>query len=323
MKKKKDKTEGPQGIFGTTENPDGNIPSEGGKASRGSGKKEKALSVAGKVIWGIFVLVTLFNTIYFLQEDEYGVIRTLGNTQIVETPGMKFKIPYFQQVIKVSKAAKQFSVGYDLESDVSVEGESFMITSDYNFVNVDFYFEYQITDPVKYLYASETPETVVKNLAQSYIRDTVGTCKVDDVLTTGKYQIQTSVREQLQERLQTQGITCTQATISRDIKQLHLIKEPVGQGRYRYTVSSQRNRLNVADKLRTIFRESIISVDFAQNIVVVKTMAGLANAAAAALDGMNVPYMVGTLAGDDTAFLLMRDTESARTFCEEIHEMLR
>ena len=130
-------------------------------------------------------------------------------------------------------------------------------------------------------------------------------------------------QEQLQERLQTQGITCTQATISRDIKQLHLIKEPIGQGRYRYTVSSQRNRLNVADKLRTIFRESIISVDFAQNIVVVKTMAGLANAAAAALDGMNVPYMVGTLAGDDPAFLLMRDTESARTFCEEIHEMLR
>lgn len=130
-------------------------------------------------------------------------------------------------------------------------------------------------------------------------------------------------QEQLQQRLQEQGVRCTQATISRDIKQLHLIKEPVGQGRYRYTVSSQRNRLNVADKLRTIFRESIISVDYAQNIVVVKTMAGLANAAAAALDGMNVPYMVGTLAGDDTAFLLMRDTESAKTFCEEIHEMLR
>ena len=130
-------------------------------------------------------------------------------------------------------------------------------------------------------------------------------------------------QEQLQQRLQEQGVRCTQATISRDIKQLHLIKEPVGQGRYRYTVSSQRNRLNVADQLRTILRESIISVDFDQNIVVVKTMAGLANAAAAALDGMNVPYMVGTLAGDDTAFLLMRDTESARTFCEEIHEMLR
>ena len=130
-------------------------------------------------------------------------------------------------------------------------------------------------------------------------------------------------QEQLQQKLQEQGVTCTQATISRDIKQLHLIKEPVGHGQYRYTVSSQRNRLNVADKLRTIFRESIISVDFAQNIVVIKTMAGLANAAAAALEGMDVPDMVGTLAGDDTALLVMKDLEAARGFCEDIHEMLK
>ena len=130
-------------------------------------------------------------------------------------------------------------------------------------------------------------------------------------------------QEQLQQRLQEEGITCTQATISRDIKQLHLIKEPIGQGKYRYAVSVQRNRLNVADKLRTIFRESIVSVDYAQNIVVIKTMAGLANAAAAALDSMSIPYMVGSLAGDDTALLVMRDTESARSFCDEIHEMLK
>ena len=130
-------------------------------------------------------------------------------------------------------------------------------------------------------------------------------------------------QELLQQRLQEQGVVCTQATISRDIKQLHLIKEPVGQGRYRYTVSSQRNRLNVADKLRNIFRESITSVDFAQNLVVIKTMAGLATAAAAALDSMNIPYVVGSLAGDDTVMLVMKDTESARGFCEEIHDMLR
>ena len=130
-------------------------------------------------------------------------------------------------------------------------------------------------------------------------------------------------QELLQQRLLEQGVSCTQATISRDIKQLHLIKEPVGQGRYRYTVSSQRSRLNVADKLRNIFRESIVSVDFAQNIVVIKTMAGLANAAAAALDSMNIPYVVGSLAGDDTALLIMKDMESARGFCEEIHEMLK
>ena len=130
-------------------------------------------------------------------------------------------------------------------------------------------------------------------------------------------------QEQLQQKLQEQGVTCTQATISRDIKQLHLIKEPVGQGRYRYTVSSQRNKLNVADKLRTIFLESIISVDSAQNIVVIKTMAGLANAAAAAMDGMSISGMVGTLAGDDTALLVMKDAEMAKGFCEDIHEMLK
>ena len=123
-------------------------------------------------------------------------------------------------------------------------------------------------------------------------------------------------QEQLQQRLQAQGIACTQATISRDIKQLHLVKEPMGQGRYRYAVSVQRSRLNVADKLRTIFRESIVSVDSAQNIVVVKTMAGLANAAGAALDSMSIPTMVGSLAGDDTAILIMRDGESARVLCE-------
>jgi len=130
-------------------------------------------------------------------------------------------------------------------------------------------------------------------------------------------------QEQLQQCLQEMGITCTQATISRDIKQLHLIKEPVGHGKYRYAVSVQRNKLNVADKLRTIFRESIVSVENAQNLVVIKTMSGLANAAAAALDGMNLPYVVGSLAGDDTALLVMRDNESAKNFCDEIHEMLK
>lgn len=130
-------------------------------------------------------------------------------------------------------------------------------------------------------------------------------------------------QEMLLDRLERMGITCTQATISRDIKQLHLIKEPVGRGKYRYAISIHRNSLNVADKLRTIFRESIISIDYAQNIVVIKTMAGLASAAAAAIDGMHITYMVGSLAGDDTALLVMRDKESAAVFAEEIKDMLK
>ena len=129
-------------------------------------------------------------------------------------------------------------------------------------------------------------------------------------------------QEQLLERLQERGIRSTQATISRDIKELHLIKEPVGHGVYKYAVSGNRTRLNFAEKLRTIFRESITSIDSAQNIVVIKTMPGLASAACSALDNMDITYMVGSLAGDDTAFLLMRDADSAASFCEEIKEML-
>lgn len=129
-------------------------------------------------------------------------------------------------------------------------------------------------------------------------------------------------QELLMERLQREGISCTQATISRDIKQLHLIKEPVGRGRYRYAVSVRQSGLNVADKLRTIFRESVLSIDCAQNIVVVKTLLGLANGAAAALDSMELPYLVGTLAGEDTVLLVMRDSRSADEFCAEIGEML-
>ena len=126
-------------------------------------------------------------------------------------------------------------------------------------------------------------------------------------------------QEQLLAKLQERGINSTQATISRDIKQMHLIKQPAGQGVYKYAVSDNRNRLNFAEKLRTIFRESIT---YAQNIVVIKTMPGLASAACSALDNMDLTYMVGSLAGDDTAFLLMKDTEAAETFCEEIKEML-
>ncbi|MEG1658282.1 MAG: arginine repressor [Oscillibacter sp.] len=129
-------------------------------------------------------------------------------------------------------------------------------------------------------------------------------------------------QEQLLERLLSRGITSTQATISRDIKQMHLIKEPVGQGVYKYAVSGNRTKLNFAEKLRTIFRESITTIESAQNIVVVKTMPGLASAACAALDDMDINFMLGSLAGDDTAFLVMKDTDTAVSFCKEIEEML-
>ena len=124
-------------------------------------------------------------------------------------------------------------------------------------------------------------------------------------------------QEQLLEHLRQRGITSTQATISRDIKQLHLVKEPAGHGAYKYAVSNTRARLNVADKLRTIFHESITSVESAQ-----KTLSGLAGGASEALDHMDVNGMLGTLAGENTVFVVMKDTASAETFCQEIREML-
>ena len=129
-------------------------------------------------------------------------------------------------------------------------------------------------------------------------------------------------QEQLLGRLYEKGIRCTPAAISRDIKAMHLLKEPVGHGVYKSAVSSNRTKLNFAEKLRTIFREAITSIASAQNIVVIKTMPGLASAACSALDKMEINYMVGSLAGDDTAFLVMKDAESAESFCREIEEML-
>ena len=118
------------------------------------------------------------------------------------------------------------------------------------------------------------------------------------------------------------GFTGTQATISRDIKQLHLIKAPAGQGKYRYAVSDHGAKINIANKQQTIFRESILRVDYAQNLVVLHTMVGLANGAAAALDGMDIDFLIGTLAGDDTVLLIMRDNESAAELATSIKMML-
>lgn len=150
----------------------------------------------------------------------------------------------------------------------------------------------------------------MKNNRQSMILDIIA-----------KEHIET--QEQLLEQLRKRGVASTQATISRDIKQLHLVKEPTGQGRYRYAVSVQKTKLNFADKLRTIFRESVVSVEAAQNIVVLKTIEGMAQGAAFALDNMGDTDIVGTLAGDDTIFLVFHDTIQALDFCEQVKQMLR
>lgn len=135
-------------------------------------------------------------------------------------------------------------------------------------------------------------------------------------------QTDIETQDQLLTELRACGVQATQATISRDIKELHLVKEPAGNGAYRYRQGAGKQSRNFAGRLLNIFREGVTSFDLAQNIIVVKTMPGLANAAAAALDGMEINGFVGSLAGDDTVLLIMRSNEAAEAFCDEIHDLL-
>lgn len=130
-------------------------------------------------------------------------------------------------------------------------------------------------------------------------------------------------QDQLLEELKARGFTTTQATISRDIKELRLVKELTGTGSYRYAQSDRKGSSSSDTRLRNIFKEGVVSVDVAQNIVVVRTMPGLASAACSALDAMDIEGMVGSLAGDDTGILIMRDNSFAQQFSGEVHKLLR
>ena len=129
-------------------------------------------------------------------------------------------------------------------------------------------------------------------------------------------------QEQLLEELRECGFSTTQATISRDIKQLRIIKELGPLGTYRYHVVQKPAEHNFSDKLDMIFRQCVTGVDCAQNILVIKTMPGLASAACSALDTLGLNEVLGTLAGDDTCFVVLRDNECASMICSEIRDQI-
>ncbi|MBP8640958.1 MAG: arginine repressor [Oscillospiraceae bacterium] len=129
-------------------------------------------------------------------------------------------------------------------------------------------------------------------------------------------------QSQLIDELLTCGVKSTQATLSRDIKELRLVKELTSAGKYRYIAASREELTDFDLRLKKIFRESVTSYATAQNILVIKTLPGLAPAACAALDGMEIDGLVGTLAGDDTAFIAMKNIEAAEEFEREIEKLL-
>ena len=135
-----------------------------------------------------------------------------------------------------------------------------------------------------------------------------------------KEQIDT--QEDLSRRLKEWGFSTTQATISRDIKELRLVKVMTPDGTYKYASAASENEAGMMGRIRNIFKESVVAINSAQNIVVLKTMPGLASAACSAIDGMHLPNMVGSLAGDDTAILIMRTVQDAEELCLEIVKML-
>lgn len=142
--------------------------------------------------------------------------------------------------------------------------------------------------------------------------------KIMELISTHDIETQ----EQLLQMLQNEGFESTQATVSRDIKEMRIVKELSPMGTYRYTARSQQVQGVFSERLNTIFRQSVVSFDHAQNIVVIHTMPGLANAAGIALDSMKSGVILGTLAGDDTVICIMRDNNAAAAFCDEIHILM-
>ncbi len=162
----------------------------------------------------LVVLIGLLTSMYTVDDKQQAVVTTFGKVTDITDAGLHFKLPFgIQQVQKVDVSVYQkIELGYTTQSDgttITNTGESTMITGDYNIVNVDFFVEYKITDPVAYLYSSSNPESILRNLVQSQVRNVVGSSNVDAVLTTGRDEIQRQVRELVTKILEEYNIGLT------------------------------------------------------------------------------------------------------------------
>lgn len=163
----------------------------------------------------LLIVATLIGGLFYtLDEDQDAVISTLGKPSLVEGSGLHFKVPFVQKRTKVNMSVRGMTIGYQPDTEESIENESLMITNDLNFVNIDFYLEWQVTDAIEYLYASESPVETLKLLASSYIRDTVCTYSIDEVLTVGKAQIQAEIKDKLVKRLDEEQLGITVRSVA-------------------------------------------------------------------------------------------------------------
>lgn len=160
------------------------------------------------VIALVFVIILGSTCWYTVNDKQNAVVTTFGKVTSIQTePGMHLKLPFgIQKARPVDvNVFQKISIGYttsDTGENISVANESKMITGDFNIVNIDFYIEYKITNPEKYLYASQNPEDIIKNLIQSQVRTVVSSYAVDDVLTVKKAEIQTVAKEMITTELE-------------------------------------------------------------------------------------------------------------------------
>lgn len=170
-------------------------------------KSAKYIKHITAAVVGVFIIGGLAQDVtYQIQEQEQAVLTTFGVPKAVTETGLHFKLPLVQKVEKVNTTIQGFPIGYNMDGNEVVENEGIMITSDYNFIDVDFFVEYRISDPVKYLYTSQEPEDILKSIAQSCIRTVIASYDVDDVLTTGKGEIQSKIKEMIMQQTEEQDI---------------------------------------------------------------------------------------------------------------------
>ena len=180
-------------------------------------KKSPNFKKAGRIVTIVVLVVIaalLISTCYYTVDDkQQAVVTTFGKVTDITDAGVHFKLPFgIQRVQKVDvNVYQKIELGYSSSgNDYLVnDRESTMITGDYNIVNVDFFVEYKISDPVQYLYSSNDPELILRNLIQSQVRNVVGSSTVDAVLTDGKENIQMQVKELVTRILQEYDIGLT------------------------------------------------------------------------------------------------------------------
>lgn len=130
-------------------------------------------------------------------------------------------------------------------------------------------------------------------------------------------------QEDLAKALKEQQIFVTQATVSRDIKELMLIKVPTGDGRYRYAYPTDKEIIFSKNRLLNLFKDSVVGLNYSENLVVIKTLPGAANAVASTLDYARWPEIIGTIAGDDTILLVIKPIDCVDSIMKKLQDMLR